>query len=355
MASDQIFSRRLIAWIAHNLGPLKAHYQKSIGAGAPTWRILLYQRIVDPEAVPYPVSFVSYVKPNTFERHCFYLWKNCNVVSLSALLELIEQGKEIPPGTVALTFDGGYEDFYRNAFPILQRFKLPATVFLPTSFIGTNNWFWTDKVMLSLLMLSTLKYPFPKFSFLDKDFLQVLQNMQPGEEMTLEKISALIEELKRRTPQERTLAMSVIGQHVETHGGLPVERMFLNWEEIQTLHASKLIEFGTLGHTHTDLTEIDPPAVTADLQQSIAELRQRQIEPIPAMSFPYGKFNRELRKHLFSIGVKHGLAPGRTALPNLRQELCAVFGRTPMYQHVSFCNELFTCRLWDYKFLKMEF
>ena len=40
---------------------------------------------------------------------------------------------------VAITFDDGYRDFYRNAFPVLSQFGFSATVFLPTAYIGENT------------------------------------------------------------------------------------------------------------------------------------------------------------------------------------------------------------------------
>ena len=40
---------------------------------------------------------------------------------------------------VAITFDDGYDDFHTMAFPILAEHHFPATVFLPTAFIGSSN------------------------------------------------------------------------------------------------------------------------------------------------------------------------------------------------------------------------
>jgi len=40
-----------------------------------------------------------------------------------------------------VTFDDGYESFYTRAFPILQSLEVPATVFVPTDFIGLpDSW-----------------------------------------------------------------------------------------------------------------------------------------------------------------------------------------------------------------------
>jgi peptidoglycan/xylan/chitin deacetylase (PgdA/CDA1 family) len=45
------------------------------------------------------------------------------------------------PGGVALTFDDGFRNFFEHAFPILQEFRFPATVFVVSQYCGArNNW-----------------------------------------------------------------------------------------------------------------------------------------------------------------------------------------------------------------------
>ncbi len=41
--------------------------------------------------------------------------------------------------TICITFDDGFEDFYRNAFPVLQRYGMTATVFIVSGFIGKKS------------------------------------------------------------------------------------------------------------------------------------------------------------------------------------------------------------------------
>jgi peptidoglycan/xylan/chitin deacetylase (PgdA/CDA1 family) len=43
------------------------------------------------------------------------------------------------PGSVALTFDDGFRNFFEHALPILQEFGYPATVFLVSGYIGGRN------------------------------------------------------------------------------------------------------------------------------------------------------------------------------------------------------------------------
>ena len=45
------------------------------------------------------------------------------------------------PGAIALTFDDGFRNFFEHAFPVLQRFRFPATVFIVSGYCGQqNNW-----------------------------------------------------------------------------------------------------------------------------------------------------------------------------------------------------------------------
>jgi len=62
-----------------------------------------------------------------------------NVVALTELLGKVEQQEEIPPKTVALTFDDGYRTTCELAQPILEKYGFPATVFLATDFIDGDR------------------------------------------------------------------------------------------------------------------------------------------------------------------------------------------------------------------------
>ena len=56
--------------------------------------------------------------------------------SLSQALNSLGSGTRFATKPVVITFDDGYTDFYRQAFPVLQQYGFSATVFLPTAYIG---------------------------------------------------------------------------------------------------------------------------------------------------------------------------------------------------------------------------
>ncbi|MCL4539585.1 MAG: polysaccharide deacetylase family protein [Bacteroidetes bacterium] len=76
---------------------------------------------------------VTTVRPEAFFRQIGDLKKRGYEIRLSAACDA--------GGGVCLTFDDGYDCFYRNVVPFLTSLNVGATVFIITDFIGkTNEW-----------------------------------------------------------------------------------------------------------------------------------------------------------------------------------------------------------------------
>lgn len=82
-----------------------------------------------------------------FRAQMAYLkWTGHHVISLADAYRGIFQGAPLPSRPVVLTFDDGYENFREYAWPILQRYGFPATVYLVSSLLGRSA-SWLDKDM----------------------------------------------------------------------------------------------------------------------------------------------------------------------------------------------------------------
>lgn len=90
--------------------------------------------------------FLPNIATGDFIRQLGYLRRNYRIAGLDDLIDGLKNGKPIPPRSLALTFDDEYDDIYRNAFPHLKRFGLPATVFIATGFVDTDDVPWTDEL-----------------------------------------------------------------------------------------------------------------------------------------------------------------------------------------------------------------
>ncbi|HHW15624.1 MAG TPA: polysaccharide deacetylase family protein [Firmicutes bacterium] len=72
----------------------------------------------------------STMTPALFREHLETLRRlGLPVISLPQLADFLAGRGQLPPESVVLTFDDGYESFYHKAFPELKRFRMPATVF----------------------------------------------------------------------------------------------------------------------------------------------------------------------------------------------------------------------------------
>lgn len=86
------------------------------------------------------------VTPATFEKHMDYLARNdFHVWSLPRLVKRVRAGEEVPPRTVAITFDDAYVSVYREAWPRLRARGWPFTVFVTPDYVDRDyaqvtNW-----------------------------------------------------------------------------------------------------------------------------------------------------------------------------------------------------------------------
>ena len=87
------------------------------------------------------------VHPKDFKRQMFFLRFYCKqfeVITIEQMPDyfnsytLNQKINNKPRTKILITFDDGYRDNYIHAFPILKRYKLPATIFLTTDYIGTD-------------------------------------------------------------------------------------------------------------------------------------------------------------------------------------------------------------------------
>jgi peptidoglycan/xylan/chitin deacetylase (PgdA/CDA1 family) len=70
-----------------------------------------------------------------FERQLHYLAQNSQVINYDSALRTLQEGDAQPGDSFILTFDDGYLDFYTTVYPLLQRFRLPAILFVTTGFV----------------------------------------------------------------------------------------------------------------------------------------------------------------------------------------------------------------------------
>ena len=80
-----------------------------------------------------------FMSAEMFRRRLELIKKSrCTVLPLGEAVDRL-YANDLPERSVAITFDDGMQDFYHAAFPLLQEFALPATVYLSTFYSEFNR------------------------------------------------------------------------------------------------------------------------------------------------------------------------------------------------------------------------
>lgn len=104
--------------------------------------VLMYHRICDltPTEMRSPLMRDLTVATGEFNQQMAYLANNgFTVLTVEEIADALRAHHPLPAKAVAITMDDGYRDNFSEAFPILQRYHSPATIFLVTSTIATSD------------------------------------------------------------------------------------------------------------------------------------------------------------------------------------------------------------------------
>lgn len=86
--------------------------------------ILLYH------SVNSKTDYIHSVDPEDFESQMRFINRYFNLVCLEDIDKYLNDEKELGDINMAVTFDDGFRDNYFEAFPILKKYNVPATIFL---------------------------------------------------------------------------------------------------------------------------------------------------------------------------------------------------------------------------------
>lgn len=296
MDSTSLFFKRSIKSLV-SVTKIKAGFP-SVKSGSVN--IIAYHRVVSDIAKAEKESiYGTVVSAASFRKHCELLRKSFDVVSLETAMYFLDGERKVSRPLAVITFDDGYLDFYEEAFPILNEFGFPATVFLPTDFIGQktplahDRIFWLIKqsseksvLILSALIKAGLEQEFAEKIISQKDILKLT-----------DLIVFLPNELRGKIISELE---KVLDNRFEKY---PAEYQALSWEMVREM-SRKGISFG--GHTanHVVLTLEDFSQMEAEIVASKQHLEMQLGKKVYSFAYPNGEYNGQIKQIVAQAGYK---------------------------------------------------
>jgi peptidoglycan/xylan/chitin deacetylase (PgdA/CDA1 family) len=254
--------------------------------------ILGYHQVAERRDDPFDLA----VSPAELEAHLRFLAQHARPVPLRQAAEEVAEGR-IPPRTVVVTFDDGYEDTLTTALPLLQRFRIPATVFVTTGNPGQP--FWWD----TLAEIVRQADAFPEHVVLD----------HPGGGVPLPTrdrprfLAQVSRSLRTMEVAERASALAILARACGAAHVIPAVRA-LTAAEIRSLASDPLIEVG--GHTVTHPPLADVPRARQEMEITDARQALERLlgQPVRAFAYPHGSHTASARELVRQAGYRIGCA-----------------------------------------------
>jgi peptidoglycan/xylan/chitin deacetylase (PgdA/CDA1 family) len=264
--------------------------------------ILMYHRIAEADVDPWALC----VTPQNFAEQLAVIKAHYHPLSLQQLAQA-QAEQAIPERAVAITFDDGYADNLYQAKPLLERYEIPATVFVVTGNLGREEGFWWDRLARSLLQPGQL----PDVLSLridphaDREHRWELgaaahysQADYEGDRTTLadaakagSRLAFYYDLWQTLLPLPTSARQQLLNEIFQWAGAVPAtppSERSLSPAEVITLSEGELIEIGAHTVTHPFLSTQPLALQQVEIQQSKTELERILQQRVATFSYPFG-------------------------------------------------------------------
>lgn len=265
--------------------------------------VLMYHRVLPADLIKKSNSNKGIiVKQNIFEKQIKFLKKKFQIIDLENFELFLNVEQKYSKPVCLLTFDDGWGDNYTYAFPILQKYKVPAVIFLSYNFIEGEEPFWQEKInrylkqkakgltreekkIFHLKFMSNCKLDKSKFlNFVNTDLFE----------------HELFKQLKLLNYNQ----LQNILEYCKIEDVDYFPDVFLNWDQISEMNKNQ-ISFASHGLDHKILTNIPNDDKEIEISKSKKKIENKIKNKVSSFSFPNGNYDNSciefLKKHKYQF------------------------------------------------------
>lgn len=261
--------------------------------------ILVYHRIATVDKDPWGTC----VREENFAGQLKVIKESADPIPLAEMVRA-RSDADLPKRPVSITFDDGYIDNFITAAPLLERFAVPATMFLTTGYFSAAREYWWDELERFILG------PGPRTGMLTVESKRGPRRWSyetgaccssepcvdphwrawepaPGPRETL--YQAVYDFLETLPLEEKYSVLDQVrhwaGAAAESRAGYRT----VSETEARELAQKPFIEIGAHTITHPVLSALSVDEQKNEIQASKAALERITGKPVAAFAYPYGK------------------------------------------------------------------
>lgn len=235
--------------------------------------ILCYHR-VGTEGVP----LYSRLAPAVFEAQMRYVKKHYRLVPLDQLSDELRRDADVAP-TLAITFDDGYRDLYQYAFPVLQKYQIPATIYLIGQCMATGSATWYDKIFVALSAATE--------QILEVELAEPRRYALSNQTHRMNVAWEIICHLRSVPNRQREQWCADFLRRMNP----PQDRLtgcMLDWKQVREMHANG-ISFGAHTMSHPAVSRLNAAELERELVASKSLLETGLNASVNDFCYPFGK------------------------------------------------------------------
>jgi len=253
-------------------------------------RVLTYHRVADPKDSAVLDPRLISTDPATFERQMQYLTNHYQVVSLEEVFNAVESKGHLPKGAVLITFDDAYFDLAHHALPILKRWQLPATIFVPTAYPDRPDLaFWWDRIYRAFAQTAQKELDIAPIGKLS---LKTSEDRRQSNRRIKQRLLAL----------GYAEAMNLVDDICYRLDSKPlVQKSLLSWEELRQV-AKEGVTLGAHTRTHPYLIRLSSAQMHEEIVGAQQDLKREIGHTFPVFCYPNGDHNKAVVDTLRQAG-----------------------------------------------------
>ncbi len=267
--------------------------------------ILAYHRILDvpvEHEFPFDIELVS-ASVTQFTHQMEYIKAHYQPITFATLLQHLDRGEKPPRRAAIVTFDDGFVDNYTNAFPVLKRLNMPATIFVSTGNVDSQKTFWYEKLSYALMTTRTNTIASPTLGSL---------TIGDSPESRRELIKCVVLRLKLVPDEVRLSSLDdLYAQLLPEHEWVDDARSGpMTWEQIKEMSAHN-IEFGSHSVTHPVLSRVPLAKLDFEVEYSKQRLESELQKLVQVIAYPVGgveAFDDNVRAAVKKAGYRLGVS-----------------------------------------------
>ncbi|HEX7801972.1 MAG TPA: polysaccharide deacetylase family protein [Pseudoxanthomonas sp.] len=279
--SSRAGRRQILARRSHALGVLPV-LRRLRAALRQDLRILAYHRVLDsadPDGFSFDTELIS-ATGEQFREQMRAIKRDFHPMRFDQVLSYIDAGRRLPKGAILVTFDDGYDDNYRIAFPILRELGMSAMFFVSTGHIDSGMPYAYDWLVHMVCTTRAPKLQAPELG-IDWEIPEALVERRALAARLLDQLKGLDD-----AGQEALISRLEREWDIPRSAGHPDCRP-MGWDQLREMHQGGM-EIGSHGVGHRMLAKLPREQMSREVNGSKQSLERELAAPAHVLSYPVG-------------------------------------------------------------------